>query len=529
MNGIMRQTRAIVGGTARRMFTLLLPAALLLAVVLLAEGCAVSRNSTKKSELYGMRGVGPLRALTVDSKLYTLEKFSFNDSLLHGVGTLRHAGYTSKFEGSIRFDSIAFLERKEDSFTQAAWVVPMVVIASAGVLMLPNAPAFSIHYAGSSSCPFVYSYNGSGYTLDTEVFGTSVSKVMEAQTYSMLPSLVADGGVAHIRVSNERPETHMVNNVKLYAADAGRYPGCALDTKNRLWPLPHAVPPRSARDHSGTDILEEISSRDKRYWVSDLSGGSAEGGFRDVLEVEFPVSPDAREATLVVDAINTELIFNVYRSIGRILGDATLDFYQALETDEGLQRCVNDWLSDCGLVIEVHDGNAWKHIDRILPEANVAPFRRALRIELPEGTDGMLRLRLSTLTDVWRIDAVTLDASPAEPLPMHELPMTTAVGSRGDDMMQRLADADSRYAVLLPPEHVDIGFDAAPAAGMLEPVYIIAAQGYLYEWFPTPDEGSADGLAASLQGHERIALLKSVLRNREIFLPPIYREWRESR
>jgi hypothetical protein len=141
----------------------------------------------------------------------------------------------------------------------------------------------------------------------------------------------------------------------------------------------------------------------------------------------------------------------------------------------------------------------------------------------------MLRVRLSTLTDVWRIDAVTLDASPAEPLPMHELSMTTAAGSRGDDMMQRLADADSRYAMLLPPEHVDIRFDAAPAAGMRAPVYIIAAQGYLYEWFPTPDEASEDGLTASLQGHERIALLKSVLKHKEAFLPPIYREWKKTR
>jgi len=64
---------------------------------------------------------------------------------------------------------------------------------------------------------------------------------------------------------------------------------------------------------------------------------------------------------------------------------------------------------------------------------------------------------------------------------------------------------------------------------MQRQVFVVAAKGYLYEWFPTPEDGSADGLTASLQGHERIALLKSVLRNRDIFLPPIYREWRERR
>jgi hypothetical protein len=500
-----------------------------LLVAALFAACTVSRDISTRNELHELRGVGPLRALAVDSALYTFEKFSFTETHLQGRGTVRRKGHAVAFDGMIPFDSIAFLEREENSFLQGAWVVPVAAFVGTGLFILFNPNEFTIRPPGSSSCPFVYSWNGEDYTLDTEVFGTSVSKAMEARTYSMLPSLVPEGAVARIRVSNERPETHMVNNVKLFAADAGRYPGCALDTKNRLWPLSNAVPPRAARDHSGTNILGEISSRDKRYWVSDLAGGSTKGGFRDILELEFPISPGGKEATLVIDAINTELIFNVYRSIGRILGDATLEFYQALETDEDLQRCVNDWLTDCGLAVEMFDGSSWTHIDRILPEANVAPFRRALRVALPEGTDGMLRVRLSTLTDVWRIDAVTLDASPVETLPMHELPMTAADGSRGNDMRQLLADADSRYAVLLPPEHVDIAFDASQTAIMRSPVYIVSAQGYLYEWFPTPEEGSADGLTALLQGHERIALLKSVLRNREIFLPPIYREWREDR
>ncbi|MCZ7557502.1 MAG: hypothetical protein M5R41_13970 [Bacteroidia bacterium] len=502
---------------------------LLLACLLFLMGCAVSHDTTKRSELYEMRGVGPLRALTIDSRLYTFEKFSFDDSTLHGSGTLRRDGVTRPFDGSVRFDSIAFLEREESSFLQGAWVVPMAVFVAGGLLTLSSPPIFSIHYAKSSSCPFVYSWDGVDYTLDTEVFGTSVSKAMEARTYSILPSLVTDGGVARIRVSNERPETHMINDVKLYAADMERYHGCALDTENRLWPLPAALAPVAARDHSGRDVLADVARPDKHYWVSDLAGGTVDKGFRDMLEMEFAIAPEAREATLVVDAINTELIFQVYRSIGGILGDATLDFYQALETDEDLQRCVNDWLTDCGLAVEVFDGSSWTHIDRILPEANVAPFRRALRVALPEGTDGMLRVRLSTLTDVWRIDAVTLDASPVETLQMHELPMTAADGSRGNDMRQLLADADSRYAVLLPPEHVDIAFDASQTASMRAPVYIVSAQGYLYEWFPTQEDGRADGLTASLHGRERIALLKSVLEHKEAFLPPIYRELTKTR
>ncbi len=497
--------------------------------VLLASGCAVSRNTTTKWELFEMRGIGPLRALTVDSRLYSFDRFAFNDSLLRGVGTMRYGGITQKFEGTVRFDSIAFLERKEESFLQGAWVVPMAVVAGMGMLTILEKPHFLIQHDQNSSCPYVYSFDGKEYKLDAEVFGTSVSKAMEAKTFSILPSLIATDGSARIRVSDERPETHMVNSVQMFAADAGQNAGTALDTENRLWPLPNAFSPVTASDHSGADILDDISVRDKRYWISDLAGCSAKTGFRDRVELEFMTASDGKEATLVVDAINTELIFEVYRSIGALLGDATLEFYQALETDTVLQRCVRDWLSDCSLTVEVHDGTDWKRIGHFMPEANVAPFRRAIRIALPAGASRKLRVRLSTLTDVWRIDAVTLDQSQVEPLPMQELRMTSAIASSNADMRRQLAAVDSSYAVMLPPDHVDIAFDAAPVAGMRSPVFVVAAQGYLYEWFPTQDEDNGEQLTASLDGQERIALLKSVLQHKEAFLPPIYREWKKTR
>jgi hypothetical protein len=511
--------------------TALRQAAMLIATlaVLLASGCAVSRSTTTMLELIEMRGVGPLRALTVDSRLITFEEFTFNDSLLLGSGTMRYAGKSSAFAGSVRFDSIAFLERKERSELQGAWVVPMAVIVGAGLMTILSEPHFSIHHDQNSSCPYVYSFDGEEYKLDAEVFGTSVSKAMEAKTFSILPSLIATGGSARIRVSNERPETHMVNSVQLFAAEAGDAGASVLDTENTLWPLPRPVPPVAASDHSGADILGDLNTRDGGYWISDLAGCTAKTGFRDRLELEFTMASDETEATLVVDAINTELIFEVYRSIGGLLGDATLEFYEALEKDPELQRYVRDWVTDCGLSVEVHDGTDWRSIGVMPPEANTAPFTRAIRIPLPRTASRKLRVRLSTLTDVWRIDAVAIDESPAVPIPMHELRMTAAVGSRGDDMQQQVQLADSSYAIVLPPNHIDMQFDASPVAGMHKPVFIVAAQGYLYEWFPTRDDDAPPSVTDALTGSERIALLKSILQHQEVFLPPIYGEWRKDR
>ena len=64
---------------------------------------------------------------------------------------------------------------------------------------------------------------------------------------------------------------------------------------------------------------------------------------------------------------------------------------------------------------------------------------------------------------------------------------------------------------------------------MQRPVFVVAAQGYLYEWFPMQKEEFGASISASLTGLERIELLKSVIQHRDVFLPPIYEEWKKTK
>src|SRR5712692_8675885 len=74
---------------------------LVLVAALIGSGCSATYQVKKKSELLRREGKGPIRALTVDSILYTFETFSFTDSLLSGRGTLKQLDLTAPFEGSI--------------------------------------------------------------------------------------------------------------------------------------------------------------------------------------------------------------------------------------------------------------------------------------------------------------------------------------------------------------------------------------------------------------------------------------------
>jgi hypothetical protein len=414
---------------------------------------------------------------------------------------------------------------------KGVWVLPALVgVVSSVSQALSHSSSFEIRRpVGGSSCPSIYAFDGKGYKLEAEAFGTSISRAFEAQTFSLLPSLTSGNGTLNVRVANERPETHVINSAHLFAADARDARSVVLDVDNVLWPLNGATPPTAARDHSGNDVLNDIRAVDGKYWQSDLANTTPFSGFHDRLEMQFDLPSNASEAMLVVRAINTELITEVYRSVGSLLGDETLKFYYAMEHDSQLQSRIRGWIHESSLAVEVWDGIEWKEIGRIQPEATAVAFSRALRISGLQNHSGQLRLRLSSLTDAWRIDAVLLDCSPIKPIAMRPLSMTTARASDGRDCSKAIARDDLEYALVLPPDHLDIAFDPEPTRGMQKPVYVFAAQGYLYEWFPASPMASSSVGSPAPTNFDRVALLKLLIQDRNLFLPPLYAAWEKNR
>ncbi len=499
-----------------------------IALAVMCNGCKSSESVTKYDELVdAYQNQDPIRALTVDSTLYTFENYSITDSTLEGDGRRKRNGSYEPFSGTLNFGEIVFLERLHESSTNALWILPMAISTGFGIADLTKPSNFNITTAGSS-CPYIYAYNGRDYVLEAESFSTSISQALESRTFHLLPSLKAVGDELKVRISNERPETQLFNSIHLYAADMKEAASVVLDTQNRLWATNHGSQPVFAKDHSGRDVVQQLSAKDGRYWESDLQNISVGSDFRDKLELEFEIPSGTTDFLLIVDAINTDLITEVYRSVGGILGDEALLFYQALENDPELRRQLEEWVQESSLLVEVFAENRWNEVGSLLPEANVAPFRRALRLKGLDTSSGSLKVRLSSMTDVWRLDAVTADYSEGEPLEMHPLPMARVFASNGegeDELKSKLLNSDRQYALMYPPEYMDITFDGSVTSGMQRPAYVIAAGGFMYEWFPNTGNFSHTDKPAWMGRMSRVELLKNLIAEKEIFLPPVYKSW----
>jgi hypothetical protein len=134
------------------------------------------------------------------------------------------------------------------------------------------------------------------------------------------------------------------------------------------------------------------------------------------------------------------------------------------------------------------------------------------------------------MTDVWHLDALSVDFSNEGPLTMHPLRMVSAAGTTHQRNIQAaVGESDSLYAIILPPEHIDITFDGTPSDEMQKPVYVLAARGYLYEWLPAERDLSPSIIPGWFEGTDRIAVLKYLIRHEDLFLPQIYTQWKKDR
>ncbi|MDM7916985.1 MAG: hypothetical protein QUU85_17220, partial [Candidatus Eisenbacteria bacterium] len=451
-------------------------------------GCQTSRKITLRSQLAETARTSGTESITVftkDRESYELVWYSLEDSVLQGTGMVRTDRGGADFAGEIPLSDIYAIQANSTSVLKGlvmTGAVAAFIAVSASEPEMGNGldPIEDIQQhgpggggGGGTSCPYIYSWNGKGYVLEAEPFGVALGKALERTTYHLLPSAVAQDGIVRLRLTNERQETHSVNAVGLVAIETDGPAEVVLDAAGTAWPVTRPQSPRSAVDNSDRDILDDVASADGRMWECGPASVNPTSEYEDVLELAFAApsrSADRSpvEVSLILRGINTRFSTVLYSQMSRMAGDQALALVHAIDTDPEMIDLLRRYLADASLSISLWNGHAWEPAGAFEPEANAVPFSRAVRIRVPQDAGDDLRIRLRSMADVWKIDALAVDWTPAAPLPAHPLPMLSAeADDDGADMLPLLLGSDDRYAVLLPPDAVELRFGAQAASCLL--------------------------------------------------------------
>ena len=327
-----------------------------------------------------------------------------------------------------------------------------------------------------------------------------------------------------IKLTNERPETHFFNNVKLIACETDINSVVYVDNNNFLWPVKKQVKPLSAVDQNDSDITELIIENDNVYWQSDLTSAEVESGFEDQIVVNFTKNKNVDSVSLIISAINTTITSVVYKKLQTLLGYEFVNFMKATENDPEMIEIVKETLSRSSLKVDVWNGNNWVYQDMIYPEANQIKFQKLLRLSTDLNSSDILKIRLRCMTDLWKLDAVFMDNSPANRLITHEVTLTSAQFNN-KNVIDKIEETDNNYVTIIPGEEIILEFEEIRNSNQKKISYALLAEGYLYELVIDEFEILGSGPLVINTNTQKLKLVKSLLRNSDLFLPMIYEEW----
>ena len=470
-----------------------------------------------------------IQIVGTDTSIYYVNNFTFSDSTISINAVKVKNNVKCNFEGELMFQNISYIQTYETS----TWST--LAYAGINVFLISNAlGSFStaiklepnLHFSyGEGSCPYIYSWNGSDFKLEGEAFGISLGKSLETETNIILSDIKPEEDKIKIKIANERPETHFINNIKVSAVEINENEKLFSDNHQNLQTAKNLKSISNAEDLNKRNISGLIKFADNIYWNSDLSSANPKNNFEDIIYLSLNNLQKTDSVSLIITAINSEISNICFGYLQKILGDEFVNFTKAIEIDPELTSTMKDILLKSALKVDIWDGSNWKYVDLIYPEANYVKFEKLIRIPNLPDIYNKMKIRLRCLSDVWKIDAIQFDDSRKTDLKLFS-PEFISYKTNTQFKFEQISNKDSNYAKLLPGQNIELQFSEIRPAKGKKIMYNTIVGGYLYEWIIEDNSISSSNKFFNLNT-PKIILAKQLLKNIEFILPTVYKDWEE--
>jgi hypothetical protein len=379
---------------------------------------------------------------------------------------------------------IAKVRRPNSTVNTILGAAALVAIVTVGYLLDPNGDYDPSEDDEAESCPFVYSYEGDGYVLDAEPYGSAVCEGLKRTEWASMDAIKAVDGEYRVLLANELDETQYTDELKLIAVDHPAGVHVAPDLSGRFHSFSRPLPPRAARDQAGRDILPLVGRKDDGFWVSRVEEWDPrkEEDLRDVLTIEFDKPAGARRVKLLANAWTTMWGSQVIRKFLEVRGDAVSDWYADMDVHGPAYGSTVNWqmreeLYVLKIWVETKDG--WKVKGFMSGGGPYVSKDKAYVLDIADVPGDILKIRLRPPVNFWMLNMLAADYGDDLPVRTTELAATRAIDQDGRDVRAKLAAADGDY--LAAPNRGDrtaIAFPAPPVAAGLERTVFVKATGY---------------------------------------------------
>ena len=317
----------------------------------------------------------------------------------------------------------------------------------------------------------------------------------------VLDRLRAQDDTYRVLMSNERPETEFTNHVSLRVVDHAAGIRVVPGDDGTLYAVSKALPPISARTADGRDLGLWLSASDARIFEPEppAADGTA---LRDEIVLTFPKPPDARRAKLLANVGASTWGSVMLEKFVEIRGRQIPDWYAALDGNPAAVAATYQWNLQAelwGLRFDVEEPSGWQTRGALLGAGPLVVKDRVVPLDVSAVTGDVLRIRIRPPKGYWALNSFAVDYSPEEPMAVTDVPLLSAIDTKGADRTAALQAADGAYDVMPAGDGpVTLTFRVPEAkAGMTRTVVLHATGYYRYD---LSAEGEPDRKA--IQGFE---------------------------
>lgn len=390
-------------------------------------------------------------------------------------------------------DSVIIPEKKTNAasaFFVAGLVTDFVSITVA-VIALSNISWDWNHITPSpppsegGSCPYVYSFDGTAYHRDAEIFGGAVFPAAQRSDWDNLDYLKPDeSGVCRLELTNELEETQYVDALQLLVADHPKGTEVYPSFEGKLYTVSAPQPPATAVTSGGDNIRESLRKKDGDYWLSSPFNRNPNNpaDLRDSVVLEFNRPLGSNSAVLIFNVMNTVWAAEMQRQVLNLMGSDLPEWYEKLNVSSTDRQVMHDAMVREGmLLLSIWDGKNWRPAGHVWEVGSAIPKDIALETDLTEIPGETLRIRLDCPPGVWMLDRVEADFSYSAGASGAQTIMPwKATDEKGLDITAALNNTDHQYFIMPDTKvraTVEYRMPKGPAKGF-ERTYILQSSGY---------------------------------------------------
>ncbi len=322
--------------------------------------------------------------------------------------------------------------------TVASYVSTGIAIAF-GAFVLLNV----IILLTKSSCPFVYTSDGTAYHFTGEMYGGAIYQALERDDYMPLPGFMPVNDQYQLKISNELLERQYTDLAELMVVQHPLHSQVIIDKNGEIQTLTSPVAPTKAIADNSADYKQALSFIDSSSFLFNEQGLSEDA--LSAVNLTFNKPQNAKSAKLVINAKNSLWLDYMYGKFNELFGTSFNKFSEK-QKNAPSEKMIN-WQLSQGIPLSVYleTDKGWEFVDYFNSVGPLASRNMVMVIDISKAKDDKVNIRLLSGFMFWEVDYAALDFSTNVATQVKRLSPTSAIDEKGKDVASLLKASDKKY------------------------------------------------------------------------------------